>query len=339
MSELLPMTAQAETAPALLTIEGLKVHYPVRQGWRGTSMAVKAVDGVDLTLRPGECLGLVGESGCGKSSIAQAILGLVPSTAGRISIDGHDITGTAKVDPLRLARSAQMVFQDPMSSLNPRQTIREILSGPLRLHGMGTRDERDERVAEMLRLVGMKPDAADRRPHEFSGGQRQRLCIARALIVRPKLVICDEPVSALDVSIRAQIINLLLDLKTELGIALLLISHDLGVVEHMSDRIAVMYLGRIVEEGGWHEIFTQPTHPYTQALISAIPDPMQRDRVPARLTGEMPSPLAPPQGCAFHPRCPVAIAACRSGDAPVFTRVGPDHRARCHLIDPGTSHA
>ncbi|MBT9245897.1 ATP-binding cassette domain-containing protein [Gemmobacter fulvus] len=335
---MIPPETAALASDVLLSVEGLKVHYPVWQGWRGKSMAVKAVDGVDLTLRPGECLGLVGESGCGKSSIAQALLGLVPITAGRIRLDGHEITGPAKVPPLQLARSAQMVFQDPMSSLNPRQTIGEILSGPLRLHGMGSRSERESRVAEMLGMVGMAPAVASRYPHEFSGGQRQRLCIARALILRPKLVICDEPVSALDVSIRAQIINLLLELKVRLGIALLLISHDLGVVEHMSDRIAVMYLGRIVETGGWRQIFTAPSHPYTQALISAIPDPMHRDRVPARLGGEIPSALAPPPGCAFNPRCPLAFDRCRAGEGPAFTHIGPDHQARCHLLQAGTSH-
>ena len=322
---------------ALLRIEGLKVHYPIRSGWRGGRQALKAVDGVDLSIRPGECLGLVGESGCGKSTVAQAILGLVPATAGRVTLDGHEVTGAAAPDALTLARSAQMVFQDPFSALNPRQTIREILGGPLRLHGMGNRDERAEKVAEMLRKVGLKPDAANRRPHEFSGGQRQRLCIARALIVNPKLVICDEPVSALDVSIRAQIINLLLDLKTDLGIALLLISHDLGVVEHMSDRIAVMYLGRIVEEGGWREIFTAPAHPYTRALISAIPDPMRRGEAPLRLTGEVPTAIAPPPGCAFHPRCPLALPVCRSGEGPDFTQLGPDHRARCLLLRDGNN--
>jgi peptide/nickel transport system ATP-binding protein len=322
----------------LLSVQGLKVHYAVRQGWRGSAFAVKAVDGVDLTLHAGECLGLVGESGCGKSSIAQALLGLVPATAGVIRLDGHEITGGAQVPAMALARSAQMVFQDPMSSLNPRQTIGEILSGPLRLHGMTDRAERDARVAEMLGLVGMSPEVANRYPHEFSGGQRQRLCIARALILRPKLVICDEPVSALDVSIRAQIINLLLELKDRLGLALLLISHDLGVVEHMSDRIAVMYLGRIVEEGGWREIFTAPSHPYTRALISAIPDPLHRDRAPARLGGEIPSPLAPPDGCAFNPRCPLALPQCRSGAGPDFTLIGADHKARCHLLHTGTNH-
>lgn len=326
-------------ADPLLTVQGLKVHYAVRQGWRGSALAVKAVDGVDLTLRAGECLGLVGESGCGKSSIAQALLGLVPATAGVIRLDGHDITGTGRVPAMALARSAQMVFQDPMSSLNPRQTIHEILSAPLRLHGMTNRAERDARVAEMLGLVGMAPEVASRYPHAFSGGQRQRLCIARALILRPKLVICDEPVSALDVSIRAQIINLLLELKDKLGLALMLISHDLGVVEHMSDRIAVMYLGRIVEEGGWHEIFTAPSHPYTRALISAIPDPLHRDRPPARLAGEIPSPLAPPEGCAFNPRCPLALPQCRSGAGPDFARIGADHQARCHLLHTGIHHA
>ncbi|PTE15332.1 ABC transporter ATP-binding protein [Pseudogemmobacter blasticus] len=331
--------AMIPAATPLLSVQGLKVHYAVRQGWRGKHFAVRAVDGVDLTLRAGECLGLVGESGCGKSSIAQALLGLVPATAGVIRLDGHEITGAAQVSAMALARSAQMVFQDPMSSLNPRQTIREILSAPLRLHGMTDRAEREARVAEMLGLVGMSPEVASRYPHEFSGGQRQRLCIARALILRPKLVICDEPVSALDVSIRAQIINLLLDLKDKLGLALLLISHDLGVVEHMSDRIAVMYLGRIVEEGGWREIFTAPSHPYTRALISAIPDPLHRDRVPARLGGEIPSPMAPPEGCAFNPRCPQALPQCQSGQVPDFTRLGADHQARCHLLKTGTSHA
>lgn len=327
------------TTQPLLSVQGLKVHYAVRQGWRGSAFAVRAVDGVDLTLRAGECLGLVGESGCGKSSIAQALLGLVPATAGVVRLDGHEITGAAQVPAMALARSAQMVFQDPMSSLNPRQTIREILSGPLRLHGMTDRAAREARVAEMLGLVGMAPEVASRYPHEFSGGQRQRLCIARALILRPKLVICDEPVSALDVSIRAQIINLLLELKDKLGLALLLISHDLGVVEHMSDRIAVMYLGRIVEEGGWREIFTAPSHPYTQALISAIPDPLHRDRPPTRLGGEIPSPLAPPEGCAFNPRCPQALPQCRSGAGPDFTPIGADHQARCHLLQTGTPHA
>ena len=331
MSEPQPMAKTA--APPLLRIEGLKVHYPIRQGWRGATVPLKAVDGVDLELRAGECLGLVGESGCGKSTVAQAILGLVTATAGEVVLDGHRITGGGRVDAMALARSAQMVFQDPMSALNPRQTIREILAGPLRLHGMGDRDAREARVTEMLGLVGMKADAADRHPHEFSGGQRQRLCIARALIVRPRLVICDEPVSALDVSIRAQIINLLLDLKNDLGIALLLISHDLGVVEHMSDRIAVMYLGRVVEEGGWREIFIRPAHPYTRTLIEAIPDPRHRDRPPPRMTGEIPSALAPPPGCAFNPRCQYAMPACRQGAVPDFRPQGPGHRARCILSE------
>ncbi len=324
------MSSVCAMSDALLRIEGLKVHYPIRTGWRGTVSTLKAVDGIDLEIRAGECLGLVGESGCGKSTLAQAILGLSPITEGRVLLGGARITTSTAQERLKLARSAQMVFQDPFSALNPRQTVREILAGPLRLHGI---DDIETRVTEMLRKVGMKPETADRRPHQFSGGQRQRICIARALIVNPKLVICDEPVSALDVSIRAQIINLLLDLKNDLGIALLLISHDLGVVEHMSDRIAVMYLGRIVEVGGWRQIFTAPAHPYTRALISAIPDPAHRGKPPLRMTGEVPSALAPPPGCPFHPRCSIALPECKIGERPKFSQVGPDHQARCHLLE------
>ncbi len=318
--------------PAVLRIDNLQVHYAVPKAKGFGKRALKAVDDVSLSIRAGECLGLVGESGCGKSTIAQAVLGLVPISGGSISLGGHDVATTIRNNRMMQARLAQMVFQDPFSSLNPRQTIRQILGGPLALHDIGEADQRNDRVIDMLRKVGLKAEAADRRPHEFSGGQRQRLCIARALIVEPKLVICDEPVSALDVSIRAQIINLLLELKGELGIALLMISHDLGVVEHMSDRIAVMYLGRIVEEGGWREIFTAPSHPYTQALISAIPDPMKPDTASRRMTGEAPSALDPPQGCAFHPRCTTVFAPCRSGQAPAFTRITADHQARCHLL-------
>lgn len=319
--------------PDILRIEDLKVHYPVRQGFGFRRGLLKAVDGVNLDLKAGECLGLVGESGCGKSTLAQSILGLVPTSGGRIVLDGQDVSGASShSNRLDRARIVQMVFQDPFASLNPRHTVGQSLGGPLKLHGLGNASEREDRVADMLRKVGLRPDAAKRYPHEFSGGQRQRICIARALIVEPKLVVCDEPVSALDVSIRAQIINLLLDLKNELGVALLMISHDLGVVEHMCDRIAVMYLGRIVEQGGWNEIFSAPAHPYTRSLIASIPDPMNPISGSIRLQGEIPSALDPPPGCAFNPRCSHAMAACRTGSVPEFTQMSQTHRARCHLL-------
>lgn len=320
-----------ETTP-VLRLQDLHVHYPVRLGHGFGQTLLKAVDGVTLNIGRGECLGLVGESGCGKSSLAQAVMGLVPVSAGHVALNGRE---DWRADPLARARMVQMVFQDPFSSLNPRQTIGQSLGGPLKLHGIGDRSERADRVATMLRKVGLNPDAAARYPHEFSGGQRQRIAIARALIVEPQLVVCDEPVSALDVSIRAQIINLLLELKDELGVALLMISHDLGVVEHMSDRIAVMYLGRIVEEGDWREIFTAPAHPYTRTLIAAIPDPARPSDGWQRLMGEAPSPLSPPPGCAFHPRCAQAFGPCRAGGVPEFTALPGDHRARCHLLTEG----
>lgn len=330
---LTPLKSSSEA----LAIRDLQVHYSVREGFRKKTL--KAVNGLDLTIKAGECLGLVGESGCGKSTLAGAIMGLVPITAGSVHVAGQDVPTAVKNNPLAQARNVQMVFQDPFASLNPRRSVRDALAAPLRLHGMKDSAEVEARVVEMLAKVGMKPEAADRKPHEFSGGQRQRICIARALIVKPKLLVCDEPVSALDVSIRAQIINLLLELKDELGIALLMISHDLGVVEHMSDRIAVMYLGRIVEEGVWSDIFTNPLHPYTQALIASIPDPLAPATRQRRMQGEAPSPLNPPSGCAFNPRCPSVFDACRQGDIPSFINATDGatgdhfHRARCHLLE------
>src|SRR5882724_8520428 len=239
-------------AEKLLELDDLAVHFTVGSALRGGVKTLKAVDGVSLDVKPGECLGLVGESGCGKSTLALAIMGLTPPTHGRIALNGQQLSGRERMET---ARTVQMVFQDPYASLNPRQTVRRTLADPLRLHGITNKTEVEHRVIEMMDKVGLRRDRADRYPHEFSGGQRQRIGIARALILQPKLVICDEPVSALDVSIRAQIINLLLELKDEMGLAYILISHDLGVVEHMSDRVAVMYLGRIVEQGGWQEIF------------------------------------------------------------------------------------
>ncbi len=318
----------------LLRVENLAVHYAVKNRSGFGSCPLKAVDGIDLSLCAGQCLGLVGESGCGKSTLAQAIMGLVPITRGCIVLDGIDVATARQADRKVRARCVQMVFQDPFASLNPRMTVHQTLALPLTLHGVSDQDECEARVAEMLAKVGLKPEQGRRYPHEFSGGQRQRICIARALILNPKLVICDEPVSALDVSIRAQIINLLLDLKDELNIALVMISHDLGVVEHMSDRIAVMYLGHIVEEGDWRSIFTRPSHPYTRALIDAIPDPMNPTSLSIRMTGETPSALKPPSGCPFHPRCRESLGdRCRENGIPMFTRIGDDHRARCHLLN------
>jgi peptide/nickel transport system ATP-binding protein len=316
-------------AEALLTLDDLAVHFAVGSYFSGGVKTLKAVDGVTLDVKAGECLGLVGESGCGKSTLALAIMALVPPTRGRITLDGRDL---GERERLETARMVQMVFQDPYASLNPRQTVRRTLATPLSLHGVSDKAELEARVMDMLAKVGLRPEHADRYPHEFSGGQRQRIGIARALILKPKLVICDEPVSALDVSIRAQIINLLLELKDEMGLAYIMISHDLGVVEHVSDRVAVMYLGRIVEQGGWQEIFENPRHPYTRALIAAIPDPFHRAAVTtkAKAKGEIASALNPPPGCHFHPRCPLKAERCVT-EVPALEAVAAGHRAACHF--------
>ena len=317
----------------ILSVKDLAVHFPIGGGFlSGGLRLLRAVDGVDLELKRGECLSLVGESGCGKSTVALSMLGLLAPTRGRIVLDGHVVTGRRSGDRKALARIVQMVFQDPYASLNPRQTVRRTLEDPLRLHGVTTRSEVDDRVAVMLRRVGLRPEQAGRYPHEFSGGQRQRIGIARALILNPKIVICDEPVSALDVSIRAQIINLLLELKETLGLSYIMISHDLGVVEHMSDRVAVMYLGRIVEAGGWRDIFERPAHPYTQTLIAAIPDPLRRAPL-ATTKGELPNPLDPPDGCAFSPRCRYAEAVCHRAPVPPLETRDDGHAVRCLRAD------
>jgi peptide/nickel transport system ATP-binding protein len=321
-----PLPMNGLSTEPVLRVEDAAVHFPMRGGLIGARRWLRAVDGVGLELKRGECLGLVGESGCGKSTLALSILGLQPLTRGRITLDGHDVS--AGMDRMERARIAQMVFQDPYSSLNPRQTVRATLAAPLRLHGITNRGEIEDRIGAMLREVGLRPEQAERYPHEFSGGQRQRIGIARALILKPRIVVLDEPVSALDVSIRAQIINLLMDLKDSLGLSYLMISHDLGVVEHMSDRVAVMYLGRIVETGDWETIFGRPRHPYTRALIAAIPDPFGRSET-MRMTGEIPNPLDPPSGCPFHPRGPAQRDLCRAPPVPELEVVGDGHAVRC----------
>jgi peptide/nickel transport system ATP-binding protein len=331
-----PQDKSGEARPdddVILSVEDLAVHFPLGGGWLGRDRRLlRAVDGVDLTLKRGECLGLVGESGSGKSTVALSILGLLTPTRGRIVLDGQVVAGRQSGDRKALARMVQIVFQDPYASLNPRQTVRRTLEDPLRVHGVTAASEIEDRVATMLRHVGLRPEQADLYPHEFSGGQRQRIGIARALILNPKIVICDEPVSALDVSIRAQIINLLLELKETLGLSYIMISHDLGVVEHMSDRVAVMYLGRIVENGDWREIFERPAHPYTQALISAIPDPLHHAPL-ATTGGDLPNPLNPPNGCAFSPRCRYAEDRCRREPGPALETRADGHAVRCWRAD------
>ena len=304
----------SDAAP-LLEIEDLKVHFPLRRGLFGKpSGAVRAVDGVTLSMARGETLGLVGESGCGKSTLGNAILRVVEPTSGAIRLAGIDLARLEGEELRQARRRAQMVFQDPFASLDPRMRIGDSIGEPLLVHGLAHGEELRARVGELLSHVGLEPVHAARYPHEFSGGQRQRIVIARALALSPDLVICDEPVSALDVSVRGQILNLLLELQRGLGTAFLFVSHDLSVVRHVSDRIAVMYLGRIVELAERDALFRKPRHPYTEALISAIPlpdPPAQRARRRIILSGEIPSPARPPSGCTFHTRCPMATARCR----------------------------
>jgi oligopeptide/dipeptide ABC transporter ATP-binding protein len=315
---------------SLLKVEGLVKHFPVRRGLLGrVSGAVRAVDGVDLSIDAGETLGVVGESGCGKSTLGRLVLRLIEPSAGNIRFAGRDL-GTLNPVELRAQRRAmQIIFQDPYSSLNPRMTVGQTLAEPLMLHGLHTGRHR-ERVAELLQTVGLAAEHAQRYPHEFSGGQRQRIGIARALAVEPKLIVCDEAVSALDVSVQAQVVNLLQDLQRQFGLAYLFIAHDLAVVKHIATRIAVMYLGRIVETAPKDALFAAPRHPYTQALLSAIPLPepgLRRERV--LLAGDVPSPVNPPPGCHFHTRCPHARALC-SERTPVLEAEG-GHAVACHF--------
>ena len=318
----------------LIRVENLKKHFPVRKGiLRKVKAHVKAVDGVSFSIGEKETIGLVGESGCGKTTIGRTILKLLDPTDGRIEYRQQDITqlNSNQMRPLR--RKLQIIFQDPYASLNPRMTVGKIIREGLDIHNIGEKKERDAMVAEVLERVGLPRNILDRYPHEFSGGQRQRVGIARALILKPEFIVCDEAISALDVSIQAQIINLLADLKEEFGIAYLFIAHDLSVVEHISDRVAVMYLGKIVELAQTKELFSNPLHPYTRALLSSVPKPdptLERERIV--LEGDVPSPIAPPSGCSFHPRCPLAVEGlCDTKEPSVVESNG--HQFACHVVE------
>ncbi|MBQ9353531.1 ABC transporter ATP-binding protein [Phyllobacterium sp.] len=317
----------ADQTQPLLQIENLSVCFPVSAGlFRRSHQAVRAINNLSLSLHKNQCLSIVGESGCGKSTLALTILGLQHPTQGRISFDGKPITGADQPGRMQRARMAQMVFQDPYASLNPRQTIHAALAGPLGLHGLRNKGEVDDRIAATLKMVGLKPEQAKRYPHEFSGGQRQRIGIARALILDPKIIVLDEPVSALDVSIRAQIINLLLDLKERLDLSYIMISHDLSVVEHMSDRVAVMYFGQIVEEGPWQSIFANPVHPYTRRLLAAIPDPFMIIRQEDMTRKDMQPP--PLSGFSYYPEEIGTHDVYQSPPPTEFLTVGDDHKVR-----------
>ncbi len=323
----------------LLKVEHLHKEFPTGSGFMGgkfSKKVVSAVNDLSFEIRAGETFGLVGESGCGKSTTGRAIMHLDPPTSGKVYFEGRDISKMNKKELKAMRREMQFIFQDPYASLNPRMTIGEIISEPMVIHGIGTPEERIERVRELLDVVGLNPEHINRYPHEFSGGQRQRVGIARSFILRPKLIICDEPVSALDVSIQAQVLNLLKDLQKQYGTAYLFIAHDLSVVQHISDRVAVMYLGKMVELSDWKSLYAEPNHPYTQALLSAVPIPdpdVQQNRKRIILAGDPPSPIDPPSGCRFHTRCPIAQAKC-SEEAPEFREIGEGHFCACHYAAP-----
>lgn len=316
----------------LLEVKGLKKYFPIRNGVINKVQGyVKAVDDVSFSIQEGETLGIVGESGCGKSTTGRSVIRLTEPTGGDVLFQGKNLTQLKSDELRKIRRDMQIVFQDPYASLNPRMTIGAILEEPLKIHGMGSSSERRQRVQELLQIVGLTEYHYDRYPHEFSGGQRQRVGIARALITRPKLIIADEPVSALDVSIQSQILNLMKDLQEQFKLTYMFISHDLSVVRHISDRVGVMYLGRMVELAPKHEIYSNPQHPYTQALLSAVPHPNPRERRERIiLSGDVPSPANPPSGCAFHTRCPAAMDVCKS-NRPDFKQTSDGHWVACHL--------
>jgi oligopeptide transport system ATP-binding protein len=322
-------------AAPLLEVKDLTKHFYVGHGLLLSKLGktVKAVESISFNLNEGETLGLVGESGCGKSTTGRCINRLLEASSGDIKFQDLNVRKLKSRELKQYRRDVSFIFQDPYASLNPRMTFGEIMTEPLVIHGIGTRRERQERAKEMLKIVGLNPEHIHRYPHEFSGGQRQRVGIARALMLRPKMIICDEPVSALDVSIQAQIINLLEELQEEFKLTYLFIAHDLAIVRHICDRVAVMYLGKIVEVGGWREVYNSPHHPYTQSLLSAVPVPdpdKQRQRSRIILQGDVPSPIDPPSGCRFHTRCPIAQPIC-SREEPPLKKVGSGHEAACHF--------
>jgi oligopeptide transport system ATP-binding protein len=330
----------AAAAP-LLSVKGLVKHFPVKKGvLQQTVGQVRAVDNVSFDIAQGETLGLVGESGCGKSTVGKTILKLIDPTAGEVWLSGARIDGLSKSEMRPFRRQMQVVFQDPYSSLNPRLTVRDIVAEPLKNFGVAAGAELERQITELIQKVGLRAEALDRYPHEFSGGQRQRIGIARALALRPSLIICDEPVSALDVSVQAQVINLLVELQRDFGLSYLFIAHDIAVVEHISHRVAVMYLGKIVEVADRAALFARPQHPYTEALLSAVPVPdpeIERKRI--ILTGDVPSPINPPSGCRFRTRCPLAFDRCAQ-EEPAIREMAPGHHVACHLRGPApvTTH-
>jgi oligopeptide transport system ATP-binding protein len=331
-----PATSSADGKKVLVEVTDLKKHFPIKSGilFQREVAAVKAVDGVSFKIFEGETLGLVGESGCGKSTTGRTILQLYQPTSGSVKFEGQEITDLKGNALRRMRRMMQMVFQDPYASLNPRMSVGRIVAEPLVVHNIGTKKEREERVAELLELVGLNPYFVRRYPHEFSGGQRQRIGLARSLALNPKFIVADEPISALDVSIQAQVVNLLEKLQNELGLTYLFIAHDLSMVRHLCDRVAVMYLGKVVEIAESEELYTNPLHPYTQALLSAVPVPdpvVEETRQRIILKGDVPSPINPPKGCNFNTRCPVSVDVCFDED-PELVEVLPDHWVACHRV-------